>query len=104
MALPELSILKTGDKRAIARALAAIETAANSEPLAALLDAARQIFAEKGVEAALNSMLNAKDMESVEAALNYMLETKEPEAPLEPVSPPRSIGAGSVCRSLGPRQ
>src|SRR5262245_47715472 len=40
MTLPELSLLKTGDKRAIARALAAIETEAESEPLAALLDTA----------------------------------------------------------------
>lgn len=40
MKLPELSILKTGDKREIARALAAVETAANSEALADLLDAA----------------------------------------------------------------
>jgi LAO/AO transport system kinase len=39
-ALPELSTLKSGDKRAIARALAAIETEAESELLAALLDAA----------------------------------------------------------------
>jgi LAO/AO transport system kinase len=39
-ALPELSTLKTGDKRAIARALAAIETEAGSAALAALLDAA----------------------------------------------------------------
>ncbi len=40
MTLPELSLLQTGDKRAIARALAAIETEANSQTLAALLDAA----------------------------------------------------------------
>jgi LAO/AO transport system kinase len=38
--LPELSTLKTGDKREIARALAAIETEANSDALADLLDAA----------------------------------------------------------------
>ena len=38
--LPELSVLQTGDKREIARALAAIETAAGSDALAALLDAA----------------------------------------------------------------
>jgi LAO/AO transport system kinase len=38
--LPDLATLQTGDKRAIARALAAIETEAESEPLAALLDAA----------------------------------------------------------------
>jgi GTPase len=40
MTLPELSLLKTGDKRAIARALAAIETEAESAELAALLDTA----------------------------------------------------------------
>src|SRR5215470_20400788 len=40
MTLPELSLLKTRDKRAIARALAAIETEAESDALAALLDAA----------------------------------------------------------------
>jgi len=38
--LPELSTLKSGDKRAIARALAAIETQAESAALAALLDTA----------------------------------------------------------------
>ena len=38
--LPELATLQTGDKRAIARALAAIETQADSDALAALLDAA----------------------------------------------------------------
>jgi len=38
--LPELSTLKTGDKRAIARALAAIETEADTAALAGLLDAA----------------------------------------------------------------
>jgi LAO/AO transport system kinase len=38
--LPDLAILQSGDKREIARALAAIETEAESEPLAALLDAA----------------------------------------------------------------
>jgi len=38
--LPELPILKSGDKREIARALAAIETEANSDALADLLDAA----------------------------------------------------------------
>jgi len=38
--LPELSLLRTGDKLAIARALAAIETSAGSDALAALLDAA----------------------------------------------------------------
>jgi GTPase len=38
--LPDLAILKTGDKREIARALAAIETEANSDALADLLDAA----------------------------------------------------------------
>jgi LAO/AO transport system kinase len=38
--LPDLPTLKTGDKRAIARALAAIETEAGSAPLAALLDQA----------------------------------------------------------------
>jgi LAO/AO transport system kinase len=38
--LPELSVLQSGDKREIARALAAIETAAQSDTLAALLDAA----------------------------------------------------------------
>lgn len=38
--LPELSALQTGDKREIARALAAIETEAHSDALAALLDAA----------------------------------------------------------------
>jgi len=40
VALPELSTLKTGDKRAIARALAAIEIEANTDALADLLDAA----------------------------------------------------------------
>ena len=40
MRLPELSLLRTGDKLAIARALAAIETHAHSLELAALLDAA----------------------------------------------------------------
>ena len=40
MRLPELSLLRTGDKLAIARALAAIETSAGSDALAALLDAA----------------------------------------------------------------
>jgi LAO/AO transport system kinase len=40
VALPELSILKTGDKRAIARALAAIEIEANTDALADLLDTA----------------------------------------------------------------
>ncbi len=38
--LPDLATLKTGDKRAIARALAAIETEADSDALAALLDEA----------------------------------------------------------------
>ena len=38
--LPDLTILKTGDKRALARALAAIETQADTDALAALLDAA----------------------------------------------------------------
>jgi LAO/AO transport system kinase len=38
--LPPLSLLQTGDKREIARALAAIETQAHSVELAALLDAA----------------------------------------------------------------
>jgi LAO/AO transport system kinase len=38
--LPDLAALKTGDKRVIARALAAIETQADSDALAALLDAA----------------------------------------------------------------
>jgi LAO/AO transport system kinase len=38
--LPDLAILRTGDKRAIARALAAIETQAGSTALAELLDAA----------------------------------------------------------------
>jgi LAO/AO transport system kinase len=38
--LPELSTLRTGDKREIARALAAVETEAGSDTLAALLDAA----------------------------------------------------------------
>jgi len=38
--LPDLSTLKTGDKREIARALAAIETQADSGALAQLLDAA----------------------------------------------------------------
>jgi LAO/AO transport system kinase len=38
--LPDLSTLRTGDKREIARALAAIETEAESDMLAALLDAA----------------------------------------------------------------
>ena len=40
MALPDLASLTTGDKREIARALAAIETQAESAALAALLDAA----------------------------------------------------------------
>lgn len=40
MGLPELSTLQSGDKREIARALAAIETEAHSAALAALLDAA----------------------------------------------------------------
>jgi LAO/AO transport system kinase len=39
-ALPDLATLRSGDKRAIARALAAIETEADSDALAALLDAA----------------------------------------------------------------
>jgi LAO/AO transport system kinase len=39
-ALPELSTLRSGDKREIARALAAIETQAGSAALAELLDAA----------------------------------------------------------------
>jgi LAO/AO transport system kinase len=38
--LPDLSLLQTGDKRAIARALAAIETEAHSDALATLLDTA----------------------------------------------------------------
>jgi LAO/AO transport system kinase len=38
--LPELSALKTGDKREIARALAAIETESGSDALATLLDEA----------------------------------------------------------------
>jgi LAO/AO transport system kinase len=38
--LPDLATLKTGDKRAIARALAAIETQADSDGLASLLDEA----------------------------------------------------------------
>jgi LAO/AO transport system kinase len=38
--LPDLSTLQNGDKREIARALAAIETEAESDTLAALLDAA----------------------------------------------------------------
>jgi GTPase len=38
--LPTLDELRTGNKRALARALAAIETQAQSEPLAQLLDAA----------------------------------------------------------------
>jgi LAO/AO transport system kinase len=38
--LPELSALKTGDKREIARALAAIETQADTDALAELLDGA----------------------------------------------------------------
>jgi LAO/AO transport system kinase len=38
--LPDLATLKTGDKRALARALAAIETEADSDALAALLDEA----------------------------------------------------------------
>ncbi len=38
--LPDLATLKSGDKRALARALAAIETQAASDVLAALLDAA----------------------------------------------------------------
>ena len=42
MSLPDLSLLRTGDKRAIARALAAIETSAGSDALAQLLDAACQ--------------------------------------------------------------
>ena len=40
MALPDLASLTTGDKREIARALAAIETQAESAALAVLLDAA----------------------------------------------------------------
>ena len=40
MTLPDLATLQTGDKRALARALAAIETEADSDALAALLDAA----------------------------------------------------------------
>ena len=40
MSLPDLSLLRTGDKREIARALAAIETSAGSDALAGLLDAA----------------------------------------------------------------
>ena len=40
MSLPDLSLLRTGDKREIARALAAIETSAGSDALATLLDAA----------------------------------------------------------------
>jgi len=40
VSLPDLSLLRTGDKRAIARALAAIETSAGSDALAQLLDAA----------------------------------------------------------------
>ena len=40
MSLPDLATLQSGDKRAIARALAAIETQADSDALAALLDAA----------------------------------------------------------------
>jgi len=40
VALPDLASLTTGDKREIARALAAIETQAESAALAALLDAA----------------------------------------------------------------
>jgi LAO/AO transport system kinase len=40
VALPALSTLTTGDKREIARALAAIETDANSDALSELLDAA----------------------------------------------------------------
>lgn len=40
MTLPDLATLRSGDKRAIARALAAIETEADSDALAALLDAA----------------------------------------------------------------
>jgi LAO/AO transport system kinase len=39
-ALPDLATLKSGDKRAIARALAAIETQAGTDALATLLDAA----------------------------------------------------------------
>src|SRR5882724_9820824 len=39
-ALPDLATLKTGDKRLIARALAAIEIEANTDALADLLDAA----------------------------------------------------------------
>jgi LAO/AO transport system kinase len=39
-ALPDLTTLQTGDKREIARALAAIETEADSDALAVLLDAA----------------------------------------------------------------
>jgi LAO/AO transport system kinase len=38
--LPDLATLRTGDKRAIARALAAIETEADSDALAVLLDEA----------------------------------------------------------------
>jgi LAO/AO transport system kinase len=38
--LPDLATLRSGDKRAIARALAGIETEADSDALAALLDAA----------------------------------------------------------------
>jgi hypothetical protein len=58
----------------------------------------------EGCRGGAELQLKAKDMKSVEAALNHMLETEESEAPLEPVgSPPRSIGAGSVCRALGPR-
>jgi LAO/AO transport system kinase len=40
VALPDLSTLRTGDKREIARALAAIETDSQSDALAELLDAA----------------------------------------------------------------
>jgi LAO/AO transport system kinase len=40
VSLPDLATLQSGDKRAIARALAAIETQADSDALAALLDAA----------------------------------------------------------------
>ena len=39
-AIPDLATLRTGDKRSLARALAAIETQAGTEALAALLDAA----------------------------------------------------------------
>jgi len=39
-AIPDLATLKTGDKRSLARALAAIETQAGTDALAMLLDAA----------------------------------------------------------------